>query len=71
MIIVLATPIPPTSRAIEPTPNSRPVKALSAAFLASRASEGRETLTSLGACGEIDGASSLRTVGTAASWLRV
>ena len=44
---------------------------MSAAFLASSASEGRETLTSLGACGEIDGARRSRTEATDLSWMRV
>ena len=62
--------MPPTSRAIEPTPASRVVKALSAAFLAARASEGRETLTALGAWGEIVGPIRERTRSTAESSLR-
>ncbi len=67
MTMVLATPIPPTSSAIEPTPTSRPVNAWSTVFFAASASEGRETLTSLGACGLMVGGSSPRTAATRSS----
>ena len=70
MIMVLATPIPPTSRAIDPTPASRLVKAWSAAFLAASASEGREILTDPGIWGEIVGPIRLLTRSTAESSLR-
>ncbi|MNW58772.1 hypothetical protein D3C74_366550 [compost metagenome] len=67
MTMVLATPIPPTSRAIEPTPTRSPVKAWSTVFFAARASEGRLTCTWLGVSGWIVGGSSLRTWATLSS----
>ena len=70
MIMVLATPIPPTTRAIEPTPVNRLVKALSAAFLAASASEGLEILTAPGDCGRTVGPRRLLTLSTALSALR-
>src|SRR5262245_45239866 len=48
MTMVLITPIPPTSSATAPSPNSQPVKATSAAALADSTTEGLETWTSLG-----------------------
>lgn len=67
MTMVFATPIPPTSSAIEPTPTSNPVNAWSTVFLAASASEGRETLTEVGACGLMVGGSSSRTAATRSS----
>ncbi|WP_435112231.1 hypothetical protein [Nocardiopsis synnemataformans] len=49
--MVLATPTPPTSRDIPPNPSSSPLRVWSAACCASRASEGRDTFTSLGLSG--------------------
>ena len=67
MIIVFATPMPPTSRAIEPTPTSSAVKVWSAAFFAARASEGRETLTEVGFFGLSVGPRRARTSSTLSS----
>ena len=64
MIIVLATPMPPTSRAIEPTPASSVVSVWSAAFWAASASEGRETFRPVAPCGASVGPRSSRTFST-------
>jgi hypothetical protein len=69
--IVFATPTPPTSSATAPRPSSSPVNALSVASWAASASEGRDTLTSLGACGFAVAPSTARTASTASSRVRV
>ena len=71
MTMVLATPIPPTSSATAPSPTSSPVNASSVACWAASASEGRETSTSLGACGLAVAPRTPRTCSTASSRVRV
>ena len=51
MIMMLATPTAPTSRATAPSPRNRPLRALFASACATRAEEGWLTLTSLGFSG--------------------
>ena len=71
MTNVLATPTPPTSSATAPRPSSSPLRVSSVACLAASASEGRDTLTSLGFSGLAVAASTACTASTACSSVRV
>src|SRR6266540_2965119 len=69
--MVLATPTPPTSNARAPSPSSSAVSVVSMACLAARASEGRDTRTSLGCSGLAVAARMPCTATTASSRVRV
>ncbi len=68
--IMLAIPMPPTSRATPPRPSSRAVSVSSTASRAARASEGRDTSISSGAAGLAVAASTASTASTASGVVR-
>ena len=70
MIMMLATPTAPTSRATAPRPKKRPSKAPWASAWATRAADGWETSTSLGFSGLAVAPSRLSTASTVAVWAR-
>ena len=71
MIIVLATPTPPTSSATAPSPISSALSAASVVARGQRTSDGRDTFTSLGCSGLAVAASTARTAVTESSRVRV